>query len=135
MNFSVHRTTLIKMVRLVAKPRHFTGRRDNWMRLSACAGKVFVEANQVVAGAEALVLADGSCWVKRTLFLKILLSYPGKVNVMVAANAQELQLESVTLRSFDYTPSAEVPEYYGLVEGASLPATRAAAITRSARRG
>ena len=40
------------------------------LRFSACADRVFVEANQVVAGIEALVLEEEACKVPRMRFSK-----------------------------------------------------------------
>ena len=57
------------------------------MRLSACVARVFVEANGVAAGIEALVLEDGACNVPRMKFLKVLRTFHPKQNITLAADA------------------------------------------------
>ena len=55
------------------------------LRLSPCAARVFVEANNVTAGIEALVLEDGACNVPRMKFLKVLRTFHPKQNLTLSA--------------------------------------------------
>jgi hypothetical protein len=75
MKFTVERVALERMIDQLKADREMKGQQQRMMRLSACAARVFVEANGVAAGIEALVLADGGCNVPRIRFLKILRTY------------------------------------------------------------
>jgi hypothetical protein len=54
----VERFALERMVQQLKIEHGIKGLRQRMMRLSACAARVFVKANGVAAGFEALVLAD-----------------------------------------------------------------------------
>jgi len=54
---------------------------------------VFVEANVVAAGIEALVLAGGECNVPRMNFLKVLWTFAPKQNLTMSADASGLRIE------------------------------------------
>ena len=56
MRFTVNRIALVGMVGQLKFERGVKGPHQRMMRLSACAARVFVEANGVTAGIEALVL-------------------------------------------------------------------------------
>jgi hypothetical protein len=79
------------------------------MRLSACVARVFVEANGVAAGIEALVLADGGCNVPRIRFLKILRTYHPKLNVTIAADAGGLRIEGFAMKATRFSPVPTAP--------------------------
>jgi len=95
MKFSVERVALERMIDQLKCDRGVKGQRQRMMRLSACAARVFVEANGVAAGIEALVLADGGCNVPRIGFLKMLHTYHPKLNVTISADAGELRIEAL----------------------------------------
>ena len=61
MKFTVERMALQRMVEQLKIGRGVKGQSQRMMRLSACAARVFVEANGVGAGIEALVLENGAC--------------------------------------------------------------------------
>ena len=56
MKFTVERIALQRMVEQLKIERGVKGQSQRMMRLSACMARVFVEANGVAAGIEALVL-------------------------------------------------------------------------------
>src|SRR5687768_15310473 len=61
MHFTVERARLVKMLESVRRKLPGQKMKDKDVRLFACSARVFVEANGVTAGAEALVLRDGGC--------------------------------------------------------------------------
>ena len=67
---AVERAALVKMLQCVGTKAPAQKRRDKQIRLFACAARVFVEANETVAGTEALVFADGTCILQHDIFLK-----------------------------------------------------------------
>ena len=61
MNFAIHLESLLNMIaQLQGKAAGYSAP-TGYLRLSACDGMVFVAANEVVCGVEALVLKDGAC--------------------------------------------------------------------------
>jgi hypothetical protein len=63
MHFIVDRKRLVKMLETVRRKQPgVKKKKDKDVRIYACAARVFVEANGVTAGEEALVLRDGSCY-------------------------------------------------------------------------
>ena len=79
------------------------------MRLSACATSVFVEANGVVAGVEALVLEEGACDVWRLVFLEILRAFRPKKNFTLEADANGLRIERFVMETTGFSPVAAAP--------------------------
>jgi hypothetical protein len=59
MQFSVELKRLIKMIESVRRKLPGAKKKDKDVRIYACAARVFVEANGVTVGEEALVLRDG----------------------------------------------------------------------------
>jgi DNA-directed RNA polymerase subunit RPC12/RpoP len=112
MRFTVERATLAKMLRQLTRERRGFWRSVQFARLWACAGRVFVEANEVIAGTEALVLEDGSCSVPRVRFLKLVQSYSPKLNITIEANAETLRVETVTMPSADFSRVAIAPAQF-----------------------
>jgi hypothetical protein len=70
---------------------------------------VFVEANGVTAGEEALVFRDGGCSQPMERFLMLLKSYAPKENVTIEADKLALKLFTTTLNSSGYTPDVKPP--------------------------
>ena len=63
MKFTIEQQALATMLKQVSKKMPHAKKSDPTLRLSACAARVFVEANDTVAGVEALVFEDGvACW-------------------------------------------------------------------------
>ena len=93
MKFTVERVALEQMVEQLKTERGVKGPRQRMMRLSACAARVFVEANVVAVGIEALVLAGGECNVPRMKFLKVLWTFAPKQNLTMSADASGLRIE------------------------------------------
>jgi len=89
--------------------------RQRTMRLSACAARVFVEANGVLAGIKALVLEDGACNVPRMKFLKVLRTFHPKQNVTNAANANVLRIEGFVMKVTCFSPTATAPGKFQVV--------------------
>lgn len=102
MNFTIERAELIGMV------RHTKGR-DNHLRVWACAARVFVESNGVVAGTEAIVVEDGGFTIPRKPFLKLLLAYAEKECIGIEANPSGLRVGSTSLGHLGYTPTVAPP--------------------------
>lgn len=109
MKFTVERATLVKMLELVGRKAPTQKRRDKQVRLSACAARVFVEANQSTAGIEALVFADGRCVLAHDTFLKLLKSYAPKPNVTMDADERAIRFFSTTLPATSYSAAVTPP--------------------------
>ena len=109
MRFTVERKALVKMVQCVGKKVPSQKRRENRVRLSACAARVFVEANQTTAGTEALVFEDGTCFIQQDIFLKVLKTYKTKPNVTIEADGRTLRFFSTTLPVTDYSRAVTPP--------------------------
>ena len=87
MKFTIERRALVRMLELIGPKAPSKMLRDREVRLSACAARVFVEANESVGGTEALVLEDGTCLLDFKLFLKLLKSHSKKKVLYVEVNA------------------------------------------------
>ena len=85
------------------------------VRLSACAARVFVEADQATAGTEALVFEDGTCFLQQNIFLKVLKTYKSKPNVIIEADGRTLRFYSTTLPITDYSPAVTPPGKFCLL--------------------
>ena len=109
MKFTVERAALVKMLELVGKPAVARKWRDKQVRLSACAARVFVEANDSTGGVEALVFQDGTCTLPHAVFLKILKTYAPKPNITVEADERVIRFFSTTLPVSGYSPAVTPP--------------------------
>jgi hypothetical protein len=109
MKFTIERTALERMVEQVKIEGSGSGMRQRIMRLSACAARVFEEANGVVAGTEALVLEDGSCNVPRMKFLKVLRTFHPKAIVTLEADGSGLRIENFGMEATCFSPVAVPP--------------------------
>jgi hypothetical protein len=109
MKFTVNRIALERMVGQLKIEPGVKGPQQRMVRLSACAARVFVEANGVTAGIEALVLEDGACNVPRMKFLKVLRTFHPKQNITLAADASGLRIVSFTMKATSYSPAAVPP--------------------------
>jgi len=109
MKFTVERVALERMVEQLKTERGVKGPRQRMMRLSACAARVFVEANGVAAGIEALVLDDGTCNVPRKKFLKVLRTFAPKQNLMLSADENHLRIEGFVMKATCFSPVATAP--------------------------
>ena len=109
MKSTVERLALHRMVEQLKIERGVKGPRQRMMRLSACAARVFVEANGVAAGIEALVLEDGACNVPRMKFLKVLRTFAPKQNLTLSANENGLRIEGFVMKATCFSPTAAAP--------------------------
>lgn len=109
MKFSVELVALERMVGQLKAERGVNGPRQRMMRLSACAARVFVEANGVAAGIEALVLEDGECNVPRMKFLKVLRTFHPKQNLTLSADKSGLRIEGFVMKATCFSPVATAP--------------------------
>ena len=109
MKFTVERKALVKMLQCVGKKHPTQTRRDKQVRLSACAARVFVEANQTTAGIEALVFDDGTCFLQQSVFVNVLKTYTNKPNVTIDADGNSLKFFSTTLPITDFSRTATPP--------------------------
>ena len=109
MKFTVERSTLIKMLQLVGRKMPAQKRRDQQVRLSAWAARVFVEANQSTGGVEALVLQEGTCLLPHDVFVKLLKSYAPKENITVEAGERAIKFGSTTLPVSGFSSTVTPP--------------------------
>ena len=109
MKFTIERMRLVRMIELLEGKARGRARRIQFLRLTACAPRVFVEANEVTAGLEALVLADGICHVRRLPFLNVLKTYAGRENITIEANEQWLRIVNSSLAVRDFQREAIAP--------------------------
>ncbi len=100
---------MVKMLELVGKKMPAKKRRDMMVRLSACAARVFVEANETTAGIEALVFEDGTCTLAHDVFLKLLKSYKPKANITIEANDRIIRFFSTELPVTNFSASVSPP--------------------------
>jgi hypothetical protein len=83
--------------------------RDKEVRLSACAARVFVDANESAGGNEALVLEDGTCLVNHKLFLKLLKMHSGKKNLTIEVDERRIKFATTQLPVTEFSRSAKPP--------------------------
>ena len=69
MHFTVERKRLVKMLEAARRKWPGQKKKDKQVRLYACAARVFIEANSVTAGEEALVFRDGGCPLCETVYI------------------------------------------------------------------
>ena len=112
MKFTVDRPGLAQMVKQVGKKSPPQTRSDPKLRLFACAARVFVESNGVVAGTEGLVFEDGQCVVSRKLFGQILGTYKGKKHLTIEADARGLRIERFTMGVQAYSAQVVPPAHF-----------------------
>src|ERR1051325_8483282 len=105
MKFVVERLALAKMVALTRNGERFKADKA-LLRLWACAGRVFVEAQETICGLESLVLEDGSCVMGRKHFHQLLKSYPGKRHLEMEADAAGLRIGGFSIGLVSYSPHA-----------------------------
>jgi hypothetical protein len=109
MHFTIERKRLIKMLESVRRKLPGQKKKDQEVRLFACAARVFVEANGVAAGEEALVLRDGGCRQPLEQFLALVKSYPDKQNVTIEADETALRMFSSTRSLSGFTNDVKPP--------------------------
>ena len=109
MKFSVDRMALVRMLEMLEGKSRGRARRIQFLRLTACAPRVFVEANEVTAGIEALIFADGTCRVRRVPFLNVLKTYTGRDNITLEADEHRLRMAGVSLAVRDFQREATAP--------------------------
>jgi len=109
MHFTVERRRLVKM--LEAARRKMPGQKvkDKQVRLYACSARVFVEANNVTAGEEALVLEEGGCRQPLEPFLALVKSYSTKEHITIQADEKTLRVYNSSRSVFDYTRDVKPP--------------------------
>ena len=83
--------------------------RDKEVRLSACAPRVFVEANESTGGVEALVFEDGTCLLSHKTFLKLLKTHFPKKNIIVEADEHKIKFATTTLPVSGYSRTVTPP--------------------------
>ncbi len=112
MHFTVDRKRLVKMLEAVRRKLPGVKKKDKNVRIYACAARVFVEANGVTAGEEALVFRDGGCHQPLEQFLMLLKSYSPKENVTIEADERVLRLFTSTVNVSDYTADVKPPAHF-----------------------
>jgi hypothetical protein len=110
MYFTIERKRLIKMLETVRrKPPGKKKWGKKYLRLYACAARVFTEANDVTAGEEALVLADGGCVLELERFLALVKTYDDKENLTIQADERALHMFGTTWPIVEYTRKVSPP--------------------------
>jgi len=109
MKFTVEYRVLMKMLELVGKCMPGQKRADKSVKLSACAARVFVEANGTTGGVEVLLFADGECVLPRKKFVAILKTYRGRKNLTMEASAGGLRIDGFTMPVESFRPHATPP--------------------------
>ena len=112
MHFTVDRKRLVKMLETVRRKLPGVKKKDKNVRIYACAARVFVEANGVTAGEEALVFRDGGCHQPLEQFLSLLKSYSPKDNVTIEADERALKLFTSTVNVSGYTADVKPPAHF-----------------------
>ena len=62
MHFTIDRRRFVKMLAMVRRKLPGREEKDKEFRIYACVARVFVEANGMTVGEEAMVLKEGSCF-------------------------------------------------------------------------
>jgi hypothetical protein len=109
MHFTVDYKRLVKMIEIVRRKLPGAKKKDVGIRIYACAARVFVEANGVIAGEEALVFRDGGCNQNLEGFFNVLKSYGPKKNVTIEATDKNLKLFNSTFEVWCYWPNPKPP--------------------------
>jgi hypothetical protein len=109
MKFTIELKTFTKMIKTVGKKMPGQKKADADVGLSACAARVFVAANQTVAGIEALVFEDGQCVLDRKRFVYVLETYKGKKHLTIEVGEKWLKIGGFSLAIRDYAPQAKPP--------------------------
>jgi hypothetical protein len=104
MKFTIERAALVKMLEVIGRKAPSKKWRDKEVRLSACAPRVFVEANESTGGVEALVFEDGTCLLSHKTFLKLLKTHFPNKNITVEADEHKIK----RVRETDFGPRYEV---------------------------
>ncbi|NBV25239.1 MAG: hypothetical protein EBS05_25400, partial [Proteobacteria bacterium] len=112
MRFTVERMALVKMIEHLKPIRGAGKKRENDVLLTVCGPMVFVEANSVTGGCEALVMEEGTCRLMREGFLAVLKSFAPKKNLRFVSEGDWLRVERFEVRMRDYSPHAVAPEGY-----------------------
>jgi hypothetical protein len=109
MKFTIERAALVKMLEVIGRKAPSKKRRDKEMRLSACAPRVFVEANESTGGVEALVFEDGTCLLSHKTFLKLLKMHFPQKNILVEADEHKITFATTTLPVSGYSRTVTPP--------------------------
>lgn len=115
MKFTVERTALVKMLKLTGGKSPNQTRRHKLVRLSACSARVFVEANEMTGGVEALVLEDGTCLLEHEVFIKVLRTYAPKAHISIRVDERTMKLGSTTLPVSGYSRSVTPPQQFQMI--------------------
>lgn len=97
------------MLEVIGRKSPSQKNRDKQVRLSACAARVFVEANESTGGTEALVFEDGTCLLEHKTFLKLLKTHYPKKNINFEADERKIKFATTTLPVSSYSHSVTSP--------------------------
>ena len=106
MQFTGDRKALAKLLQLVSKKMPHAKKSDTTLVFSACAARVFVEANETVAGVEALVFEDGACVLDRVRFTKLIEIYEDRENLHFEANERFIRVANSQFGVLSYSSKA-----------------------------
>lgn len=109
MKFTIERRVLVRMLEVIAPKAPSQTWRDKDVRLSACAARVFVEANESAGGIETLVLEEGTCLVNFKLFLRLLKAHSKKKIIHIEADVHGINFLTTTLPVTEFSTDATPP--------------------------
>jgi len=109
MHFTTERKRLVKMLEIIRRKWPWQRVKERDVRLFACAARVFVSANEIVAGEESLVLEDGGCVVRLDQFLTLLKTYKYKRNITIQVDEGCLRMFRTTMPVRLYTKEVLPP--------------------------
>lgn len=112
MKFSVERQTLIQMVQYAARKLPSRKRRDKLVSLSASGSWVFVQGNGRAAGAEVLVLEEGTARLVPSTLLFWLRRDAGKAHVIFEADMCVFRMDGGNWPIAGFSASATPPPVF-----------------------
>ena len=109
MRFTLERVSLVKMLRAVSQKQPGAKHRENEVRIAACDARVFVEANDVIGGVEALVLQDGTCYTDLNVLKRLVQSYSPRKNITIEVDERKLRIAGSSRDVWNYSPHVFAP--------------------------
>lgn len=105
MKFTIALADLESLVKTAA-PRP---RKTDTLKMSACAGRIFVESKGEIAGREALVEKDGAVTVPAKQFRQVLETYKGTQSLTLEGGPDGLRIGTFRMPIGRYDPAPKPP--------------------------
>ncbi len=109
MKFTIGLGPLIRLVEATADNIPTSKWSDSILRLVACHGRVWVQANGNVGQLEAEVQEEGQCTLSGAQLLRSLRACPLVASITVEADLQSLHLDGLSLSVGTYSSHARIP--------------------------